>query len=219
MIALMPFAKFSSLVTVTANATYSDAVGKSSYTFSGVSFGTENQQRYVIVSVYASFSSGTTPASVATVTIGGVNATPLIPSNNPRNFYIAKVPTGSSGTVVVTFLSASLECVISAYTVIGLQSITPIDTKDVTVTNNVSISTTINVGSNGFVLGAVGITNSSPLRTTTWTGLNKVGDTLINGITIANAFQANLVAQTGRTITSVASGGTPDQRMLLVSMR
>jgi hypothetical protein len=215
MIALMPFAKFSSLVTVTANATYSDAVGKSSYTFSGVSFGTENQQRYVIVSVYGS--AGTAPTS-ATVTIGGVSATALIASNS-RNFYIAKVPTGTSGTVVVTFSSATNECVISSYSVVGLQSTTPVDTKDVSVANNTTISTTINVSSNGFVLGLVGITNSSPLRTTTWTGLNKVGDTLINTVTAANAFQANLAAQTGRTVTSVASGGTPDQRMWLVSMR
>lgn len=216
MIGLMPYTKFSSVVSVVANATYSKATGAASYTFTGVSFGVENQHRYIIVAVYGSFS-GTISAS-ATVTIGGVTATPLI-ANNSRNFYIAKVPTGSSGTVVVTFLNSSNECVITSYTVTGLQSITPIDTKDVTVNNNVNISTTINVSNNGFVLGLVGINNSSPLRTTTWTGLNKFGDTLINTTTVANAFQANLPAQTGRTITSVASGGTPDQRMWLVSMR
>ena len=215
MIGLMPFAKFASTVTVTANATYSNAVGATSYTFSGVAFGIENQQRYIIISVYGSSTS--VPAS-ATVTIGGISATALIASSS-RNFYIAKVPTGTSGTVVVTFSSATTECVISSYSVVGLQSTTPFDTKDVTVANNANISTTINVASNGFVLGLDGITGSSPLRTTTWTGLTKVGDTLINSVTAANAFQANLAAQTGRTITVVTSGGTPDQHLWLVSMR
>ena len=79
------------------------------YTFSALSFGTEDANRRIIVAIGAY--GGTQLRTISSVTIGGVTATAItgidVASSTSYTFktaiYEAAVPTGTTGNVVVTF--------------------------------------------------------------------------------------------------------------------
>lgn len=82
-------------------ARISSATDASSYTFNSVDFGTADNMR----EVYVVFSYGsTTTRTVSSVTIGGVSATQVVAtafSTTGTAMYMAKVPTGATGTIVI----------------------------------------------------------------------------------------------------------------------
>ena len=77
------------------------ATDASTYTFNSVSFGTADNMREIYV--VFSYSSNTT-RTVSSVTIGGVTATAVVTSATATTgtaMYMAKVPTGATGTIVI----------------------------------------------------------------------------------------------------------------------
>lgn len=80
-----------------------------SYTFAGVPFGTPNQHRMVVCSVMT-----THATDVISATIGGVPAT-VVPTSFMTGIIYAKVPSGSSGAVVVNFSTTTNDCRIVPY--------------------------------------------------------------------------------------------------------
>lgn len=104
----------------------------SSYNFTGYSFGTESSDRYLIASVVGRASG--TGLVVSSVTIGGVSATELIAhtieddgNSQPIGLYMALVPTGASGNVVVNFSGNALRASAALYSLTDMTNPTIYD--------------------------------------------------------------------------------------------
>lgn len=100
---------------------YSNTNDLSEYTFTGCNFGAEDPNRHIIVVVGVR---GTTALrAINNITIGGISATfdEQTYSNNGDNVCIARalVPTGSTGTIVVTVTSLVLRMGIHMYRAIA----------------------------------------------------------------------------------------------------
>lgn len=98
-----------SLTYITSGGSTSDLT---TYTFSGISFGNENPTREIF---FAFNWSSTTARTVSSVTIGGVTATLTTnysAATSGCRIAFARVPTGTTGDVVVTM---SAQCIRLAY--------------------------------------------------------------------------------------------------------
>ena len=111
-------------------ATYSATGTTTPHTFSGVSLGAESGTRRVIVGIAAGEPGGTVGA-ITGVTIGGVSATQITTSAQTEvsiDLWIALVPSGTTGDVVVSFSGSINQLGLSVWNSRGLLSNTPIDT-------------------------------------------------------------------------------------------
>ncbi len=104
----------------------------SSYTFSSLSFGAAAAARYIVVGIAAR---ATGSQTISSVTIGGVPATQVAIQQGSESgnqttaaMYIAAVPTGTTGAVVVTFSGAMIRCGVSVYRLEDPASATPYST-------------------------------------------------------------------------------------------
>lgn len=141
----------------------SSTVDGSSFTFSGISFGTAYDDRLIVLAVTSSAASGATgDTAISSVTIGGISAT-IIQQNHTRlgtryalsAIISAAVPTGATGNVVVTFAASVLNCVVDLYTITGIVSQTPTASNGtVGPGDSTTLSTTLNVSSNGILIAA-----------------------------------------------------------------
>lgn len=151
----------------------------SSYTFSTLDFGTAASWRQIIVAV-AARASGT--PTINSVTVGGVTAT-LIgtigvnTSGGNRSttaFYIADVPSGATGDIVVTMSGTFIRCGITWFRSRKI-SATPYDQAD----SSASPPTTgaaIDAVAKGYVLG---VSYNQATGSVTWTGLSALHTTVI----------------------------------------
>lgn len=127
--------------------------GASSYTFSAQPFGTADATRQIYVEVYTNTGTATLPSSC---TIGGVTATKIIEKAcSVGNFlvmtgYVASVPTGTSGSIIVNYPTATVACGIAIYDVVNAQiTITGYSSNTIT-SNAMSVATSIAAGG-GFI--------------------------------------------------------------------
>lgn len=144
-----------------------NAGNNSTYTFSSQNFGAAAADRYIIVAVHLDFSNQSN--SVSSVTIGGVTATHLGTQTGNQYltaFYMALVPTGTSGNVVVTCSTIALAGAIGMWSATGIHSVPAI-----VKTNNAEDPTaTVDIPAGGAVVAAA----YSPTNTTTsWTNLTE----------------------------------------------
>lgn len=99
----------------------SSSSNSSSYTFNGVSFGAEDDNRYIAVLVLCT---GGSSGKTLSCTIGGVSATTNITGRQSGESYLvgiafASVPTGTSGTVVANVGVSSNRMVIGVWRIIA----------------------------------------------------------------------------------------------------
>lgn len=180
------------------------------YTFSSENFGTADADRYIIVGIVARKAGATT--TISSVTIGGVSATITAQQSNSDSntnvagIAIAKVPTGTSGDVVVTFGAGMVRCVISVYRAVGITGLTAYHSDTDTSSDPVG---TLNIPGSGFAIGmAISNSNSS----CTWTNLTEDADgTVESFVTYTSASDEFSSSETGRSITAnfASSGSTP----------
>ncbi|KPF74575.1 hypothetical protein IP68_12510 [Blastomonas sp. AAP25] len=207
----------------------------SSYTFTDMTFGTASDTRYIAVGI-AWRSAGTTN-DVTSVTIGGEAATLVEKARNltggamsAAHIYIAAVPTGTSGAVVVNTTSNAVRMGVATYPLYDIDP-TPLTTAAVAA-GTTSTDPSITLAENAHVLGVAfnGISGSriasakadidagSPTITishaaanTTWSGLTEDYDAALEGTTGGQsaAVVAAWARQTGSApteITGEASG-------------
>lgn len=142
-----------------ANTT--DTGNRTTYTFASQSFGAAESTRRVIVAGTVRSNAART---ISSISIGGVAATIVAQQTEStallRSFIaIAHVPTGTTGSVVVTMNSGCIAMRIAVWSVTGLASDTPTATA---TDNNVNDpSANITIPANGFVVGVATNTNSS----------------------------------------------------------
>jgi hypothetical protein len=190
--------------------TAADTTDASTYTFSAQNLGAAAADRYIIVTVHIRKAGAT--LAVSSVTIGGVAATIVnqdyyaTPNVNCVAIAIAKVPSGTTGDIVVVADSTVLRCAIGVWRATGLLSASAYSTG---VSKQTAPSTTMNVPF-GFAIGVGQSANAS--ATCTWGGLTERYDTLVETfLTITGADQEFAAPETGRTIsvTYSAAGEGP----------
>lgn len=202
----------------TYNAKYVSTTDASSYTFSTSNIGTAATGRYVVVAV--SIGAGSLP-SVTGVTIGG-NAASIIGAassntNTGTVFYGLTVNTGTTADIVVSLSGAAVCCGIATYSLYGLSSTTPVDTKQSSANPGSASVTT----SNGGVLIVVAA-NAGALSTYTWTGgpSEDFDDTIeaSTAVSYSGASQTTTGATVSITATR-ASGSAGSPTMAAASFR
>jgi hypothetical protein len=114
--------------TASASLTYealaTETSGTATATFSGVTFGTANSNRVMIIVAGSRVSSGLSN-TVSSATIGGISAT-QVPSaavtgtggNMTSDIWYASVPTGLTGTIVVNWANANLRSGVCVYNLV-----------------------------------------------------------------------------------------------------
>lgn len=144
-------------------------------TFSSLSFGDAASDRYLVA---AFFGVGTSTVNVTNVTIGGITATQVVYAQiisdifRAWGFWIAAVPSGTSGDVVVTATGGRARCTMALYRLTGLSSATAVATgTDDTISGGV-MATSLSVNS-GDVLVGFACDNLPGTTNINWSGVTK----------------------------------------------
>lgn len=181
-----------------------DAANVSTYTFTDMDFGAADAARYIIAAI--AWRSAGTANDIDTVTIGGVTATLIQEARNTGggnlsacDLYIAPVPSGTSGDVVISTTTAAVRLGVAVYRLVGVASAMP-DHTDVgqlgTINNVASITTTVDShvigiafnGNGSCVLssahddvpaGTLNVETTNGATTTDWSGLTEDADLFI----------------------------------------
>lgn len=194
------------------------AANATEYTFSGKALGAAHTNRKIVVHITFEDTSdaGSTISSVVT---GGISAgivsdgsTSAISDSGSGDteisaLYIASVPTGTTGDVVVTLNEAVTNCSITIYRLINAATTAYHVQTDNTVTTN-ALSVSLNIPGFGAAVGGVHFLTGGSPATTTWTGLTEdVDGTVEADVSRSSASGRFASAQTGRTVTATASTG------------
>lgn len=179
------------------------------YTFANQDIGAADAGRYILVGV-TTRSSGTTN-TINSVTIGGVTATEVQLQRtittvvNMAGLYIANVPTGTTGDVVVTFAAGTQRCGIGMWRATDLASAVPTDSGK---SGADAPTYDIDVDAGGFAVGvAYGADNSGA---TTWTGITEDYDEASEGThRNTGAHDEFITTQTNLTITATFTNPDP----------
>lgn len=190
-------------VVYTAHA--ADDTDLSTYTFSGVAFGDASTRRHIIVCFHSIDASG----AASSMTVGGVSATMLLqvtaPASRFHQLWMAAVPTGTSGTIVVVNPGTALLSGIEVYAAYDLSSATPYDTASVASAGAPTLD--LDVPSGGIVVGFA--VASSGVATFTWSGLTEdVDGTSGTNMKATSASVSRAPPATPRAISVTVSTGT-----------
>lgn len=165
-------------VTVTFTATPNNGSALTTYTYTGVSFSTAAAGRKIVVSVHAGFG-GTT---VSTLTIGGISATFIQRANAGSNYVVemweATVPTGTTGTIVVTWNAGQNFCSVgvwAVYNAAATYSAAAVSSAD-------PLSASVAIPANGCSIAAA---HTADAATATWTTLTENYDERADPTTFA----------------------------------
>jgi hypothetical protein len=197
-------------VAVTYVGTNVKTTGASSYTFTSEPVGSAAAgRRTVVVVAYIQNGTGTTPP---TMTIGGASATADVTSFgvdsgvSSRAFcgvYGVGNPSGTTATIVVTCSTASYDCTIFVYSVVG--SNTVIDTATVAPALGSAVTTgslDVDTQTGGAVLAGAMIYDSSIAGPVTWAGVTSDANTVVYTDDRRGVASAQVVSgATPRTVT------------------
>lgn len=165
----------------------SSGVNQTTFTANSVPFGDASPRRWIIVSFRCSNLTLNLAAPNA-CTIGGVAATlilqdPAGTSLSHRQIWIAKVPTGTSGTITVTRAANMTGQVLNVWAAYDLQSAVAVDTEVSTFADPGSGNLTCQSG--GIAIGYADEPTTPPGFT--WTGLTEDVDAALGAIGYAAA--------------------------------
>lgn len=149
---------------------YDSGSALSTYTFSSIPFGQASSSRSVLVAVAATSS---TTVVVNSLTIGGISATEIssIASTAGVFLFMASVPSGISGDIVVTFSATAERCAVGVWISYeaGLTPIRAVSGSNAGV--NLSLAD-IPVVSGKFLLSVALNGSASSSSSTAWTGVD-----------------------------------------------
>jgi hypothetical protein len=185
-----------------------DTANQTSYTFSSQSFGAADAGRYIVCIVTSR--SGTSGRNLNSVTIGGVTATQL---GNFRTdldgdthicaVFIAAVPAGTSGDVVIVHSNTMTSCRIALYRTLNVNP-TVFDSASQAGTSGAR-SGSIDIPAGGVCYAAY-ITTSSNVITNTWGNVDEDFDSNMEGSQYSSgASKVFTTAQTNLSISCTPS--------------
>ena len=178
-----------------------DTADQAAYTFASQNLGAASFDRHIIVTAVARKAGAA--FALSSVTIGGVAATIVrqvtntITNSDTAAIVIAKVPSGTTGDIVVTWDTTVLRCAIGVYRATGLDDLTEYDDDASTAADP---TVTLDVPKNGFAIGAA-LTGAA--TSCAWTGLTEDADsTLESFVTYSWAHTSIVQGEAGRTMTA-----------------
>lgn len=169
------------------------------YSWASQNFGTASPNRYLIAAFACAAAANVTGSSC---TIGGISATKAVEVTanvtvGGLSMWIAPVPTGTSGTVAITWSGAAVRAAVALYAVTGLQSATPTATS----THNAAVSGvtsgTITIQAQGVAVGAS--ISVDAVTGFTWAGLTESGSEVNLEAGAAEFSSASLTPSTTQT--------------------
>jgi hypothetical protein len=201
----------------TANA--ASATTSLGYSFSSLNFGTASADRHLLIGTAGQAGSA---ASVSAVTIGGISASQVFSASSSTvtvAFWIAAVPTGTSGTVQITWAAQRARCAVIVWALTGLQSTTPVDTGSEVNSGSTALNDDVDISAGGVCL-AMAYDSGTGSRTWTWSGLSEVIDTTFaSGRSYTGGSADFATAQSGFTVQTTPSGSTTANVLSIVSLR
>jgi hypothetical protein len=201
----------------TANA--ASATTSLAYSFSSLNFSTASADRHILIGTAGQAGSATT---VSTVTIGGVSASEVfsVASSTVRvAFWIAAVPTGTSGTVAITWAAQRARCAVIVWALTGLLSTTAVDTGSEVNSGTSALNDNVDINAGGVCL-AMAYDGGTGSRNWTWSGLTEVVDTTFaSGRSYTGASADFASAQSGFAVQTTPSGSTTANVIGIVSLR
>lgn len=196
-----------------------DGTDTASYSFAAADIGVASLDRHVLVGVNGR---GAATRTFTGFTIAGITATAvgaqLDNSFNTSAFYIAPVPTGTTGTIAFTLDAAWVRAQIGVWALTGLGSMTSTDRQTDTTftTNTVNVSMSCRAGGAIFAL-ANHINDASMTGWGTWAGVAEDFDANVEAQGRgAGAHTDYATAQTALAVSAVRTGGTGTTPTLLV---
>jgi hypothetical protein len=169
------------------------------WTFSGLNFGTEYADRYLVAVAAAN----ATSSDISSCTIGGVTATKLAGNTAIRRVSIwgALVPTGTSGTVV---LAASVTSAGAGLHLYSFYPMPPVNTATLTTDGG-----SITVPSAGFAIGGVMDSRGGSFPSAGFSsGLTADAGVSFGASGLFARLTSGSVAGTGASVTVSATGST-----------
>jgi len=147
------------------------------YTFSSVALGSADPARKIILGVCGGVS---VAPPFSTVTIAGITATKVqdsLNSNARCGFFVADVPNGTSGNIVVNWTASIADTSIVVYRAIGLSSNNPYAvSNDNTVNGSNDMSASLDIPTGGVGIGLALWDGASGTITSAWTNLTEDAD-------------------------------------------
>lgn len=183
-----------------------DGVNRTTYTFTSQPFGAANPTRYVVVALTSIDSLDI----ITGVTIGGIAATNLSPAY-PYILWGAAVPTGDTGTVVVSMSGTGVTMGLNIWSLYGLSDTTPFDADYTSTFSSNPHTATLDIPAGGIVLMHC-FEIASGSGSFSWSGgtvtnADEDYDVVIGTIGTAGVSASGLAASTGATLTATESGG------------
>jgi hypothetical protein len=190
----------------------------SSYSWTSVNFGAAASDRFLVVAVYGD--AGSTNANVNSVTIGGVSASLLgtAVGNGTTaqcQFWGAIVPTGTSGTIAISFSATRASAAYGLWSISKLLSTTPVDSYSDT---DSTLSGSVSVVNSGVLLAAASVRDVTSFS---WTGVSENFDSQVESVSTVTGGSLALAgtASGSVTVTAAQAAGTTTPRMSVISLR
>ncbi len=189
------------------------AANQTTYTFSGLALGAAAANRKIVVAATAN------TETVSTITVAGISATLQVAEepNFVSEIWLAAVPTGTTGDVVVTWTGAVFRCGVGVWATYDMSS--TLNDSAVSTSGNPTTAS-INCPAGGVVIAGVYVNTVADTGppTFTWTNLTEGYD---EGIEDSKAHTGAATAfateQTGLTVTATPSETTTTQSLSVVS--
>lgn len=208
-----------SSVTGSYQTTATDTSAQTTYSFTSQAFGTAATGRIIAVAVR--WRNGASDRSISSATIGGIaaNVTNYV-HGVPGGVGIiwAVVPTGTTGTVAITFSGNNANCAISIYSIYGAASSTPAYASSAFGSGTAATtSLTPSYSGSAFVV-ANGVAMAASL-TTTWSGgVAEDDDASVSDAGSSFSYSTANALMSAAAITATLSSTTTDsQRGLAVA--
>lgn len=190
---------------------YASGTDTSTPTFNGSAIGTYQQNRSLVIAVFARQAAAT--VSVTGVTVDGISATQLVARNSADNtvrasLWIVNAGVGTAlendttANIIVTAGSTLQRCAIGVWAIYGIGSLTATDTAQSTASPaNLNVDT-----SNGDIVIAFACENGN--ITATWAGVTERFDaTIENALYTGGDAKVITGGETPRTVTCTYSAG------------
>ena len=182
------------------------------FTFSGKALGVAWSNRKIVVAVSGEETGAA--RTISSVTVGGVSATVVVSANAGGNtnlaaLYVATVPTGTTGDIVVTWSGGVNTCAVDVYRLINSKSTANATGTDTTVGASEEETASIYVPGGGVAIAAWTTDSSAGTRTTTWTNITEQTDREIDGgdsVGFSSGFLRYVGSQASLAVTATASG-------------
>lgn len=200
-----------------------DSSDLTTYTFTNHAIGADDATRRVVC--VAHWSDAVATSNMSSATIGGnaatIHANPSATTNGCAIFSLL-VPAGTTATITFTLSAAADRAYLAVYRGINETSATPTQTLVDNTISTLTLTGTLNIAADGWVVAGCSYSPATSPTNVTWTGVTEQYDLLYAEavtIRISGGFQSGLPAETPRTITSVlaASSNPANGRLVAVS--